>query len=87
MALDAAGIAAGWKVETMPGNRLMTDGIVMPDGNVLFINGASTGVSIFSSSSGFLLSDAIRWLAMAMFPTRSANRMAITQVNSVHVLH
>jgi len=84
MVLDAAGIAAGWKVETMPGKRLMADGIVMPDGNVLFINGASTGVSIFSSSPGFLFSNAIRWLAMAMFPIRSVNRMVTTQVQFVY---
>lgn len=29
----------------MPGNRLMADGILMPDGNVLFVNGASTGLA------------------------------------------
>jgi len=46
MVLNTAGIAAGWQVETMPGTRLMTDAIVMPDGNILFINGAATGVSI-----------------------------------------
>ena len=86
MVLDDAGIAAGWEVETMPGNRLMTDGIVMPDGNVLFINGASTGVSIFSSFSRFLLTNTIRWLAMAMFPIRSANRMATIQVKSIYSL-
>jgi len=27
-----------WQVEIMPGTRLMTDAIVMPDGNILFIN-------------------------------------------------
>ena len=43
--LNAAGIVAGWQVESMPGGRLMTDAIVMPDGNVLFINGVATGVS------------------------------------------
>jgi hypothetical protein len=45
MVLDTAGIAAGWQVETMPGTRLMNDAIVMPDGNILFINGVATGVS------------------------------------------
>jgi len=45
MVLNAAGIAAGWQVETAPGDRLMNDAIVMPDGNVLFINGVRTGVS------------------------------------------
>ena len=45
MVLDTAGISAGWQVETMPGTRLMNDAIVMPDGNILFINGVATGVS------------------------------------------
>jgi len=48
MVLDAAGIAAGWQVETMPDVRMMVDTIIMPDGNVLLINGAKTGVSLFS---------------------------------------
>jgi hypothetical protein len=47
MVLTTAGIGAGWQVETMPGNRLMNDAIIMPDGNILFINGAATGVSVF----------------------------------------
>ena len=33
----------------MPGPRLLIDSILMPDGNVLLINGAATGVSAFSS--------------------------------------
>jgi hypothetical protein len=87
MVLNTAGIAAGWQVETMPGNRLMTDAIVMPDGNILFINGAATGVSalpIFDVAN-FIFSYAlyIRWLAMAMYLIRSANRMLTTQVTSV----
>jgi hypothetical protein len=49
MVLTDEGIAAGWQVESMPGNRLMIDAIVMPDGNVLLINGAATGVSAFST--------------------------------------
>ena len=47
MVLNTAGIAAGWQVETMPGTRLLIDAIVMPDGNVLLMNGAATGVSPF----------------------------------------
>lgn len=46
MVLNTAGIAAGWQLESMPGGRLMTDGIMMPDGNVLFINGVASGVSV-----------------------------------------
>ncbi|KIM76040.1 glyoxal oxidase [Piloderma croceum F 1598] len=45
MVLDTVGISAGWQVETMPGTRLMNDAIVMPDGNILFINGVATGVA------------------------------------------
>jgi len=45
MVLNDAGIAAGWQVETMPGNRLMIDSIIMPDGNVLLINGAASGAA------------------------------------------
>ena len=48
MVLTTDGIAAGWQVETMPGNRLMVDAILMPDGNVLLINGAASGVSALS---------------------------------------
>jgi len=49
MKLTPAGIAAGWEVETMPGNRLMIDALVMPDGNVLLINGAATGMAGYSN--------------------------------------
>jgi hypothetical protein len=48
MVLTTDGIAAGWQVEDMPDNRLMVDAILMPDGNVLLINGAATGVSTLS---------------------------------------
>lgn len=48
MVLNNAGIAAGWQVEEMPDNRLMVDAILTPDGNVLLINGAGSGVSIIS---------------------------------------
>lgn len=45
MILDEAGIADGWQVESMPAVRLMNDLVLMPDGNVLIINGVGTGVS------------------------------------------
>lgn len=32
-----------WKMEAMPGGRTMGEGILLPDGNVLWINGCSTG--------------------------------------------
>ena len=89
MVLNADGISAGWQVETMPGNRLMTDAIIMPDGNVLFINGVATGVSAFSTSISlvpFYLNHVVanyRWLVIRMFPTRSVNRMRTTQAGAV----
>ncbi|KAJ7648223.1 glyoxal oxidase N-terminus-domain-containing protein [Mycena polygramma] len=45
MVLNAAGIAAGWKVETMPQGRIMVDMILLPDGRVMLVNGAETGVA------------------------------------------
>jgi hypothetical protein len=91
MVLNAAGIAAGWQVETMPGNRLMIDAIVMPDGNILLMNGAATGVSEISVFDIHILLlvvlSHIRWLAMAMFQIESANRMLTTQVKSVRAFH
>ncbi|GAA99111.1 hypothetical protein E5Q_05800 [Mixia osmundae IAM 14324] len=45
MVLNKAGIAKGWQTETMPGHRTMGDAILTPDGSVLFINGAQTGLA------------------------------------------
>ncbi|KAJ7825707.1 glyoxal oxidase N-terminus-domain-containing protein [Mycena leptocephala] len=45
MVLNAAGIAAGWKVETMPQGRIMVDMVLLPDGRVMLVNGAMTGVA------------------------------------------
>ncbi|KAJ7777056.1 glyoxal oxidase N-terminus-domain-containing protein [Mycena metata] len=45
MVLNAAGIAAGWKVETMPQGRIMVDMVLLPDGRVMLVNGALTGVA------------------------------------------
>jgi hypothetical protein len=39
MVLNAAGIAAGWKVEQMPQGRIMVDMILLPDGRVMLVNG------------------------------------------------
>ncbi|POW10014.1 hypothetical protein PSTT_06421, partial [Puccinia striiformis] len=35
----------GWKIEQMPSPRIMPDLIMMPDGRVLIVNGAKTGVA------------------------------------------
>jgi hypothetical protein len=48
MVLTAAGIAAGWQVETMPVPRIMMDLVLLPDGRVLLVNGAMTGVAGYS---------------------------------------
>ncbi|KAF8594625.1 hypothetical protein BDV93DRAFT_458595, partial [Ceratobasidium sp. AG-I] len=45
MALDAAGIAGGWKVEYMPEPRLLADGVLLPNGKVLIVNGGRTGTA------------------------------------------
>ncbi|GAA5973306.1 hypothetical protein JCM11641_003065 [Rhodosporidiobolus odoratus] len=45
MVLDAAGIRGGWKTESMPMARVMGDAVVMPDGNVLIVNGAGSGIA------------------------------------------
>ncbi|KAG8742754.1 hypothetical protein FRC10_000968 [Ceratobasidium sp. 414] len=45
MVLNAAGIAAGWKVESMPYGRIMPDATILPDGKILIVNGAKTGTA------------------------------------------
>ncbi|KAJ7065518.1 glyoxal oxidase N-terminus-domain-containing protein [Mycena amicta] len=45
MVLNTAGIAAGWKVESMPQGRIMVDMVLLPDGRVMLVNGATTGVA------------------------------------------
>ncbi|KAL0064903.1 hypothetical protein AAF712_008156 [Marasmius tenuissimus] len=45
LVLNAVGIATGWKVEDMPTPRIMPELILLPDGRVLIVNGAQTGVA------------------------------------------
>ncbi|KAF7317558.1 hypothetical protein MKEN_00842700 [Mycena kentingensis (nom. inval.)] len=45
MALTEQGIKAGWQVEKMPRGRTMVDMILLPDGRVLLVNGAETGMA------------------------------------------
>ncbi len=45
LVLTPAGIAAGWKVETMPQARIMPELILLPDGRIVIVNGAQTGVA------------------------------------------
>ncbi|KAF7308868.1 Copper radical oxidase [Mycena kentingensis (nom. inval.)] len=49
MVLNEEGIAAGWKVESMPEGRFMLDMLLLPDGRVLIVNGAKTGVAGYGS--------------------------------------
>ncbi|KAJ7173340.1 glyoxal oxidase N-terminus-domain-containing protein [Mycena filopes] len=54
MVLNAAGIAAGWKVETMPQGRIMVDMILLPDGRVMLVNGARTGVAGYGNAGSIV---------------------------------
>ncbi|KAG6832068.1 hypothetical protein H0H92_005490 [Tricholoma furcatifolium] len=45
LVLTEDGIAAGWKVESMPQARTMPDAVLLPTGDVLIVNGAGTGIS------------------------------------------
>ncbi|KAJ6536897.1 glyoxal oxidase N-terminus-domain-containing protein [Mycena capillaripes] len=49
MVLNAAGIAAGWKVEMMPQGQIMPDMLLLPDGRVLLVNGAHTGIASYGN--------------------------------------
>ncbi|THU91855.1 hypothetical protein K435DRAFT_673254 [Dendrothele bispora CBS 962.96] len=45
MVLTPQGIAADWTVEDMPQPRVMPELILLPDGRILIVNGAQTGVA------------------------------------------
>ncbi|KAK0445993.1 glyoxal oxidase N-terminus-domain-containing protein [Desarmillaria tabescens] len=49
LVLNAAGIAAGWQVESMPQARIMPEMILLPDGRIVIVNGAQTGVAGYGS--------------------------------------
>ncbi|KAF9028798.1 copper radical oxidase [Hymenopellis radicata] len=51
LVLTPAGIAAGWMVETMPQARIMPELILLPDGRIVIVNGAQTGVAGYSFGS------------------------------------
>ncbi|THU91946.1 hypothetical protein K435DRAFT_800864 [Dendrothele bispora CBS 962.96] len=50
MVISEEGIAAGWKVEQMPIPRHMVDMFPLPDGRIMIINGAQTGMSAYPSA-------------------------------------
>lgn len=51
LVLTTAGIAAGWKVERMPQTRIFVELVLLPDGRVLLVNGARTGVAGYGNVS------------------------------------
>jgi hypothetical protein len=53
MVLNTAGIAAGWKVESMPQARVMPELIQLPDMSIVIVNGAQTGVAGYGNVSLF----------------------------------
>jgi hypothetical protein len=53
LVLTAEGIAAGWKVESMPQRRVMPDMVLLPDGRVVIVNGAQTGLGAYANASVF----------------------------------
>ncbi|OCH87409.1 copper radical oxidase [Obba rivulosa] len=52
MVLTDAGIAAGWAAEQMPAARTMPDAVLLPDGRVLLVNGAGSGISGYGNVRG-----------------------------------
>lgn len=49
MTLTSEGIQRGWEIERLLEGRMMPEMILMPNGQVLIINGAQTGYSAFGS--------------------------------------
>ncbi|KAF8137769.1 glyoxal oxidase N-terminus-domain-containing protein [Mycena galopus ATCC 62051] len=49
LVLTTEGIAAGWKIESMPQARVMPDMVLLPDGRVVIVNGAQTGLAAYNS--------------------------------------
>jgi len=49
LVLTAEGIATGWKIESMPQARVMPDMVLLPDGRVVIVNGAQTGLAAYNN--------------------------------------
>lgn len=47
--LTEEGISSGWQVEQMPQARIMPDGVLLPTGQILFVNGGASGISGYSN--------------------------------------
>lgn len=52
MTLTPEGIAAGWEIERLPEPRVMGEGVLLPDGRVLIVNGAKSGVAGYGNVGG-----------------------------------
>ncbi|CAE6401549.1 unnamed protein product [Rhizoctonia solani] len=50
MVLNNAGIATGWQIEYMPEPRIMSEGVLLPNGKVVIINGGRTGTAGYGNS-------------------------------------
>ncbi|KAL5633213.1 hypothetical protein ACGC1H_003644 [Rhizoctonia solani] len=50
MVLNDAGIAAGWQIEYMPEPRIMSEGVLLPNGKVVILNGGRTGTAGYGNS-------------------------------------
>jgi hypothetical protein len=78
MTLNTAGIAAGWAVESLPTARIMGESVLLPDGRVLIINGARTGVAGYGNVAqqvGQSNADNVRWQISCILSFVSALRL------------
>ncbi|KAF7296106.1 hypothetical protein MKEN_01425800 [Mycena kentingensis (nom. inval.)] len=80
--LTPAGIAKGWTVERMPETRILMESVLLPDGNVLLINGAKTGYSGYPGvvgSNATLSNAANPALRPILYRTQAPEGFRITQ--------
>ncbi|KAF8333942.1 putative copper radical oxidase [Cantharellus anzutake] len=52
IALSESGIKNGWTVEYMPVPRIMPDAVTLPDGKILILNGARSGIAGYGNVKG-----------------------------------
>ncbi|KAF7325737.1 hypothetical protein MKEN_00424100 [Mycena kentingensis (nom. inval.)] len=52
MTLTPEGISQGWTVETMPERRILLESVLLPNGDVIFLNGAHNGYSGYRGVAG-----------------------------------
>lgn len=57
-----------WEMESMPEGRVMVEGVLLPDGTVLWLNGANQG------AQGFLLADKPTMTALLYNPAKAAGQ-------------